>query len=106
MCTFSEQGISHMYFARWPLAYTCRCFLQHDEKSPSERESDEHWKDVAALLWHGQIEAFSEEEQLAIAKSLKTACPIDMTNFLNTGGIPSLYEPTWTAAGIGNAARH
>ncbi|CAL8465823.1 g5359 [Coccomyxa elongata] len=58
--------------------------LKHDEKSTSERESEAYWNDIAALLWHGQIEAFSKQEQLAIAKSLKTACPSDMVTFLET----------------------
>ncbi|BDA51656.1 hypothetical protein COCOBI_19-2120 [Coccomyxa sp. Obi] len=59
-------------------------FLKHDEKSPSERESENHWKEVAALLWNGQIEAYPLQEQSAIAKSLKSACPPDMITFLTT----------------------
>ena len=73
---------------------TFALLLQHDEKSPIMRESEEHWKEVAALLWSGQIEAYSVQEQVAIAKSLKSACPDDMINFLTTGEILCLERFT------------
>lgn len=82
--------LSSTYFARWSNHHALCCFLQHDEKSSSEQHSEKHWKDVATLLWHGQLEAFSEQELVTVAKSLRTTCPDDVVNFLDTGEMKSL----------------
>lgn len=63
--------------------------MQHDARTSSEQDSDEHWKDVAKLLWHGQLDTFSEEEQTAIAKSLRSNCPEDIVSLLGAGEFKS-----------------
>ncbi len=64
------------------------CFLQHDQKEESDRESDSHWTEVAQLLLHRQVDlaSCSGEDQQALVRGLKTACKENsIEDFLGTG---------------------